>query len=98
MIDNLLPQIQKLVSDKTIDSFKKNGVKTVASGLYNLLPSYVRLVVKEKAFVDFCLTHQESIFGKSVMSKKVVKKTPTKNRTPKKVQEKRISNINNKKS
>jgi hypothetical protein len=79
MIDILLPQIQKLISEKTINAFKKNGTKTVATGLYKLLPGYVRLVVKEKNFIDFCLTHQESIFGKSVSAKKIVaKKLPVK--------------------
>lgn len=74
MIDTLLPQIQKLVSDKTIAAFKKNGPKTVATGLYNALPVYIRLVVKEKAFVDFCVSHQENIFGKAAPVKRPAKK------------------------
>lgn len=73
MIDTLLPEIQKLVSEKKIVAFKNNGTKTVATGLYNALPVYVRLIVKEKAFVDFCVLHQENIFGKATPIKKPIK-------------------------
>ncbi len=85
MLDILLPQVQKLISEKTINAFKKGGVKTVATGLYTLLPSYVRLMIKEKAFVDFCITHQERIFGKAIPAKKNVKKIASKKLPAKKI-------------
>jgi hypothetical protein len=78
MIETLLPQIQKLVSEKTIAALKKNGPKTVATGLYNTLPVYIRLAIKEKTFVDFCVSQQESIFGKKAPIKKPTKKIATK--------------------
>lgn len=88
MIDTLLPQIQKLVSDKTITAFKKNGPKTVATGLYNALPVYIRVIVKEKAFVDFCVSHQENIFGKTAAVKKPIKKIAAKKVAAKKTTKK----------
>jgi hypothetical protein len=78
MIDTLLPQVQKLVSDKTIAAFKKNGPKTVAKGLYNTLPVYLRAFIKEKTFVDFCISQQEAIFGKTILAKESVKKVAAK--------------------
>lgn len=74
-LDQLLPQVQKLVSEKTLQMLSKEGPKVAIKGIYNILPGAIRLFVKEEAFTDFCLTHQEKLFGKA---KAPVKKTSAK--------------------
>ncbi len=70
MIETLLPHVQKLVSEKTMKTLTKEGPKTVAKGIYTLLPGAIRLIVKEESFINFYLTHQDKIFGKQVPVKR----------------------------
>lgn len=86
-VDQLLPQVQKLISNKTLEILSAEGPKVAIKGLYNLLPGAIRLFVKEDAFVAFCLSHQEKLFGKPASKKpakkavkKGVKSSPSKKR------------------
>jgi hypothetical protein len=81
-LDTLLPQIQKLVSDKMINALKKEGPKSIAKGIYTMLPGAIRILIKEDTFVSFCLTHQDKIFGKTPVAKKPIKKSATKKAIP----------------
>jgi hypothetical protein len=65
MLDQLLPQVQKLMTDQ----LKKKGPKAFVK-VYSFLPIGVRLVVKEKTFVDFCMSHKDKILGKPAPAKK----------------------------
>lgn len=80
MIESVITEAKKLLNDKVIATLKEQGPKVALQKLYILLPSPVRLFVKEEAFVKFCLTHQDKIFGKSSQVKpvkKIVKKAST---------------------
>jgi hypothetical protein len=83
MSAEIIPHIQKLVTDSIVKSFNKDGPKVVAKGLYTLLPGVVRLMIKEDSFVNFCIEHQETIFGKTT-AKKSAKKATAKRPTTKK--------------
>jgi hypothetical protein len=80
-LDQLLPQVQKLISDKTLKVLSNEGPKVAFKGLYNVLPGAFRLFIKEEAFINFCLSHQEKLFPKSKIPPK---KTPAKKATVKK--------------
>lgn len=79
-LDQLLPQVQKLISDKTFNVLSTEGPKVAIKGLYNVLPGAIRLFIKEETFVTFCLSHQEKLFPKSKLpaKKSVVKKASAK--------------------
>lgn len=79
-LDQLLPQVQKLISDKTLSVLSTEGPKVAIKGLYNILPGAVRLFIKEETFVTFCLSHQEKLFPKSKLpaKKPAVKKASAK--------------------
>ena len=85
MLETLLPHVQKAISIGNFNSLKKNGIKAVAGGLYAMMPSPVRLLVKEKTFIEFCMNHQDKIFGKTVPAKNPVKKIAAKKAVAKKV-------------
>lgn len=79
-LDQLLPQVQKLVSDKILKLLSDEGPKVAIKGVYTMLPGAIRLFIKEEAFVEFCLLHQEKLFGKAKTQRKKapVKKSSTK--------------------
>lgn len=84
-LDQLLPQVQKLISDKTFKVLSTEGPKVAIKGLYNVLPGAVRLFIKEETFMTFCLSHQEKLFPKSKLpAKKSAVKKPSakKSKTP----------------
>lgn len=80
-LEQLLPEAKKLISDKVINVFKEQGAKVAFAKLYTFLPVAIRLFVKEEAFINFCMQHQDKLFGKQ----HPVKKTTTKKAAPKKV-------------
>lgn len=80
--DQLLPQVQKLISDKTFNVLSTEGPKVAIKGLYNVLPGAIRLFIKEETFVAFCLSHQEKLFPKSKLP---AKKSAAKKASVKKV-------------
>jgi len=88
MTETLIPQIQKLISDETIANLKSKGMPVVIKGLYSMLPSPVRFVVKEESFTAFCMSNQEKIFGGKQSSKKAIKKTTPKKQATKKLKKK----------
>ena len=77
-VDQLLPQVKKLISDNTLKVLSAEGPKMAIKGIYNILPGPIRLFVKEEAFITFCLSHQDKLFGKATpkkAAKKAVKKS-----------------------
>lgn len=82
-LDQLLPQVQKLISDKTFSVLSTERPKVAIKGLYNVLPGAVRLFIKEETFVTFCLSHQEKLFPKSKLP---AKKSASKKASAKKAQ------------
>jgi hypothetical protein len=82
-LEQLLPEVKKLINDKLIDVFKKHGAKVAFTKLYTLLPVAVRLFMKEEAFVEFCIQHHAKLLGNQLTVKKVITKKagPKKNST-----------------
>lgn len=72
MIETLLPQIQKHISEKAIETLKGQAPKVIFTSVYNMMPYPVRVMVKEDSFVKFCITHQEKLFGTDTSVKKSV--------------------------
>ena|ERR1700752_5184029 len=106
MLETLLPQIQKHISDKAIETLKGKGPKVIFTSVYNMMPFYIRSMVKEESFVNFCMTHQEKFFATDTSAKKVssvkkaaaVKKAvPTKKAAPKKAAPKKATKAEPKK-
>lgn len=107
-LEQLLPEAKKFISDKVVYIFKEQGAKAAFAKLYTFLPIAIRLFVKEEAFINFCMQHQDKLFGnqkpvtkeskvKKVAVKKVVKKAATKKiavkkAAPKKVVAKKVVN------
>ena len=88
-LEQLIPEAKKFISDKVVNIFKEQGAKAAFAKLYTFLPVAVRLFVKEEAFIDFCMQHQDKLFGKQqptkkVTTKKVVKKAVSKKAAAKK--------------
>lgn len=78
LIEQLLPEAKKLINDKVLSILKEKGAKVAFANVYNMLPFYIRAVVKEDAFIKFCLSHQDKIFGSSAKIKKTSKKVAVK--------------------
>lgn len=82
LVEQILPEAKKLINDKVLEIVKEKGPKVALAKVYNMFPFYIRAVVKEDAFVNFCLTHQDKIFGATatakVAPKKAVKKVAVK--------------------
>jgi hypothetical protein len=74
MTQALITHIQKLITPRTIAAFKKEGPAPVAKRMYEALPVYLKLIVPEKEFIDFCMAQQETIFSKTVLVRKPAKK------------------------
>jgi hypothetical protein len=97
-IEQLIPEAKKLINEKIMNAFKEQGAKVAFTKIYTLLPVAIRLFVKEEDFVNFCIHHQDKLFGnqnsvkKTATKKNAVKKNAVKKAKPKKDIVKNASN------
>ncbi len=72
-LEQLLPLAQSLINNNVIKTFKEQGAKVAFTKIYTFLPVAIRLFIKEEAFINFCLKHQDKLIG----NKEHVKNTST---------------------
>jgi hypothetical protein len=76
-----MPAIRKAVVNYVLPTLNGREVsETIIKDLYKKLPSSISSVVSEKAFVEFCLKHKDSLFGKTTPAKKLAKKKVVKSK------------------
>ena len=69
-IEKHLPELRKLI---TSNVFKNDSaMRVVLSKGYTFLPGTIRIFLKEETFVNFCMEHKHTLFGKPT-EKTVVK-------------------------
>lgn len=74
MLDKLYAEANRLVNDKIIAILKEQGPKVAFAHLYTLMPLPLRLLVKEDAFINFCIANKDRITGKPQTKKAAPKK------------------------
>jgi hypothetical protein len=99
-VEQFLPEAKKLINDNILNIVREKGPKVALSKIYTMFPFYIRALVKEDTFVNFCLFHQDKIFGPKVpgkqAAKKSAKKSPAK-KAPVKAPKKKVAKKSSKK-
>ncbi|MGZ4034922.1 MAG: hypothetical protein ACXVPU_17500 [Bacteroidia bacterium] len=74
-----MPAIKKAVTNYVLPTLNGREVsETIIKDLYQRISPSIRGLVSEKVFVEFCMKHKDSLFGKTTPAKKEIKKKATK--------------------